>query len=77
MVPFYPDLEIVPEKIAALDFSKFTKEIDKALPNMRDPYIKLEYKNGFFSNESILEAYKAICEEVIVPLEELLPGYYA
>ena len=77
MAPFYPDLEIVPEKVADLDFEKFTKMVDSKLANKSDPYIITEYNNGFFSDELVLEAYKAICVEVIVPLEELFPGYYA
>ncbi|SFE07647.1 DNA helicase/exodeoxyribonuclease V, gamma subunit [Chitinophaga sp. CF118] len=77
IAPFYPDLEIVPEKIAELDFEKFTKTVADKLAVKSDPYIILEYRNGFFSDESVLDAYKAICEEVLIPLEELLPGYYA
>jgi exodeoxyribonuclease V gamma subunit len=76
IAPFYPDFDITPAKVAELDFEKFTKIVEGRLTAKPDPYISLEYKNGFFSHESVLDAYKAICELVIVPLEELLPGYY-
>jgi exodeoxyribonuclease V gamma subunit len=76
IAPFYPDLEIVPEKVADLDFEKFTKTVEDKLAIKEDPYIIQEYRNGFFSDQSVLEEYKAICEEVIMPLEELFPGYY-
>jgi exodeoxyribonuclease V gamma subunit len=76
MAPFYPDLEIVPEKVAELDFEKFTKMVDAKLDANSDPYISLEYRNGFFKDEVALDKYKAICEEVVVPLDELFPGYY-
>jgi exodeoxyribonuclease V gamma subunit len=76
IAPFYPDLEIVPEKVADLDFEKFTKMVETKLATKSDPYISLEYRNGFFSDEVVLNEYKAICEEVVVPLDELFPGYY-
>jgi exodeoxyribonuclease V gamma subunit len=76
IAPFYPDFDIAPAKVAELDFEKFTKTVEGKLTAKPDPYITLEYKNGFFAHESVLDAYKAICELVIVPLEELLPGYY-
>ncbi|GAA3938659.1 exodeoxyribonuclease V subunit gamma [Chitinophaga oryziterrae] len=76
IAPFYPDFDIVPAKVAELDFEKFTKTVEDKLKAKPDPYITLEYKNGFFAHESVLDAYKAICELVIVPLEELLSGYY-
>lgn len=76
IAPFYPDFDITPAKVAELDFEKFTKTVEGKLTAKPDPYITLEYKNGFFAHESVLESYKAICELVIVPLGELLPGYY-
>jgi exodeoxyribonuclease V gamma subunit len=76
MAPFFPDLEITPEKVAELDFEKFTKMVENKLADKSDAYIRAEYKNGFFSNERVLEEYRAICKEVIVPLGELFPEYY-
>jgi exodeoxyribonuclease V gamma subunit len=77
IAPFFPDLEVLPEKVADLDFEQFSKLVENKLVVKSDPYISIEYQNGFFSDESILDAYKAICEEVVVPLNQLFPGYYA
>ncbi|HJT74328.1 MAG TPA: hypothetical protein VJ720_09925, partial [Chitinophaga sp.] len=78
--PFYPDLDIKPADLAELDFDKFTKKVEKAFSNrsdfVPDPYISREYENGFFTAESQLERYKQICGHLLVPLAELVPGYY-
>lgn len=78
--PFYPDLDIKPGDIGELDFDKFTRKVDAALSGrnntMTDPYIFREYENGFFAAETQLDRYKEIYSHVLVPLAELIPGYY-
>jgi exodeoxyribonuclease V gamma subunit len=80
ITPFFPDLDIKPADVAALDFSKFTSKVDKVLgkreDSMTDPYITREYENGFFTDETTLETYKIICSHLLVPLAILVPGYY-
>jgi exodeoxyribonuclease V gamma subunit len=72
ITPFYPDFDVAPSKVAELDFEKFTKIVEGKLTSKPDPYISPEY----FSQEAVLDDYKAVCGLVIVPLGELLPGYY-
>ncbi|MCF6402593.1 exodeoxyribonuclease V subunit gamma [Chitinophaga filiformis] len=80
ITPFYPDFDIKPADVADLDFGKFVKKVDKALDKgddrTVDPYIFREYENGFFSDEATLDTYKIICAHVLLPLAELIPGYY-
>lgn len=80
ITPFYPDFDIKPADVAALDFGKFVKKVDKALDkgddSTVDPYIFREYENGFFSDEATLDTYKTICTHVLLPLAEMIPGYY-
>ncbi|ACU59662.1 exodeoxyribonuclease V subunit gamma [Chitinophaga pinensis] len=80
ITPFYPDFDIKPADVAGLDFSKFSKKVDKALDKgddiTIDPYISREYENGFFKDETMLDTYKVICSHLLVPLAEIIPGYY-
>lgn len=80
ITPFYPDFDIKPADVPGLDFSKFVKKVDKALDkgddSTVDPYIFREYENGFFNDEATLDAYKIICNHVLIPLAEMIPGYY-
>ncbi|UPK71757.1 exodeoxyribonuclease V subunit gamma [Chitinophaga filiformis] len=80
ITPFYPDFDIKPADVAELDFSKFVKKVDKALDkgddSTVDPYISREYENGFFNDEATLDTYKTICTHVLLPLAEMIPGYY-
>jgi exodeoxyribonuclease V gamma subunit len=81
IAPFYPSFEIHPGKIDELDREGFTKLVDSALNNAyfteTDLYIMTEYSNGFFGGADKLEKYKSICVQVVAPLAELFPGYYA
>jgi exodeoxyribonuclease V gamma subunit len=43
---------------------------------LEDPYILPEYNKGFYDQEEVLEQYKAIAMHILVPLEEVFPGYY-
>jgi exodeoxyribonuclease V gamma subunit len=76
MVPFYPDLDIKPKDVADLDEVKFRKAVDKTLEVSNDLYIVPEYEKGYFEQEGILEKYKAIALQVLLPLAELFPRYY-
>jgi exodeoxyribonuclease V gamma subunit len=77
---FYPDFEIRPGDVEALDFNSFSKLIKKKLDDFKypcnDPYIMNEYRKGFFSQHGISETYKFICQKVITPLEDLFPEYF-
>jgi exodeoxyribonuclease V gamma subunit len=80
IAPFYPDFDTKPDEVAELDPVKFLKLVDKKLNNSQFPcedlYILSEYRNGYYKSEGILEAYKAICQHILVPLPEVFPGYY-
>lgn len=76
LTPFYPDLDIKPGQVSDMDFEKFSKVVDKKLDTSEDPYILPEYNKGFYDREEVLEQYKAIAMQVLVPLEEVFPGYY-
>ncbi|MBW8683817.1 exodeoxyribonuclease V subunit gamma [Chitinophaga rhizophila] len=80
ITPFYPDFDIKPADVAELDFAKFSKKVEKALDKgddiTIDPYISREYENGFFKEETTLDMYKVICSHVLLPLAEIIPGYY-
>ncbi|PWV49639.1 exodeoxyribonuclease V subunit gamma [Chitinophaga sp. S165] len=80
ITPFFPDLDIKPADLAALDFNKFAKKVDEKLGkrdnNSVDPYISREYENGFFNDEATLDTYKTICSHVLLPIAEMIPGYY-
>jgi exodeoxyribonuclease V gamma subunit len=80
ITPFFPDLDIKPADLAGLDFSKFAKKVDEKLGrrdnNSVDPYISREYENGFFNDEATLDTYKTICSHVLLPIAEMIPGYY-
>jgi exodeoxyribonuclease V gamma subunit len=80
MAVFYPDFKIDPDKVEVLMMEDFSKLVDQSLNNFLypcdDPYIMPEYAKGIFGEEQALEAYKAICRKIIVPLKELFPGYY-
>ena len=78
IAPFYPDFKLVPGKVEELDFTNFTKLVNETVnSSFIDPFIKREYDNGYFDNEAILDTYQDICRQVILPLGELFPGYYA
>lgn len=74
--PFYPDFDITPDKVRSLDVEQFKKLVDKKLERSDDPYIVPEYNKGFYDREEVLEQYKAIAEQVLVPLADVFPGYY-
>ncbi len=80
ITPFFPDLDIKPADLAGLDFNKFAKKVDEKLGkrdnNAVDPYISREYENGFFNDETTLDTYKTICSHVLLPIAEMIPGYY-
>lgn len=81
IAPFYPDFDIKPAKVAELDPDKFAKLVRDALELSpfagNDLYIMTEYRNGYFGKKDIPGRYISICEQVIVPLGEVFPGYYA
>lgn len=76
LTPFYPDFDIKPKQVADMDYEKFIKLVDKKLEMSDDPYIIPEYRKGFYDREEVLEQYKAIAAHVLVPLDEIFPGYY-
>ncbi|MBO9564153.1 MAG: exodeoxyribonuclease V subunit gamma [Niastella sp.] len=76
LAPFYPDFDIKPGQVADMDFEKFSKVVERRLETSEDPYILPEYNKGFYNREEVLEQYKAIAMHVLVPLEEVFPGYY-
>lgn len=76
LTPFYPDFDIKPKQAAALDFEKFSKLVEKRLEMSDDPYIVPEYKKGFYDREEVLEQYKAVAAHILLPLDEIFPGYY-
>lgn len=76
LTPFYPDFDIKPGQVAELDYEKFSKLVAKKLDMSDDPYIVPEYKKGFYDREVVLEQYKAVAAHILVPLDEIFPGYY-
>lgn len=74
--PFYPDFDIKPGQVADLDLEGFRKQVNKKLERSDDPYIVPEYHKGFYNDEAALEQYKAVAMQVLVPLEEVFPGYF-
>ncbi len=77
---FYPDFEIKPSDVEALDYPLFVKLVKKKLENTEypctDAYIMNEHSKGYFLQEGRHESYKTICRQVIVPLADLFPKYY-
>jgi exodeoxyribonuclease V gamma subunit len=76
ITPFYPEFDIKPKDVLELDDSKFKKKVDQALESADDLYIVPEYKKGFFDAPEVLDKYKTIAVQVLVPLAEIFPGYY-
>jgi exodeoxyribonuclease V gamma subunit len=75
MIAFYPDLEINSEEISALNFTAFSKKVDKAIER-GDECIQLEYRNGFFKDEQIFEEFKENFDFILKPVETIFPDYY-
>ena len=40
-----------------------------------DAYMNREYRNGYFSQEGIEEAYKQIAVKILLPISQLFPTY--
>ncbi|WP_276485148.1 exodeoxyribonuclease V subunit gamma [Paraflavitalea pollutisoli] len=76
LLPFYPDFDIKPKQIGELTFEKFTRQVKEKLDMTSDPYIQPEYGKGIFDTEEAMAQYKSVANTVIVPLEQLFPGYY-
>ncbi|QJB41135.1 exodeoxyribonuclease V subunit gamma [Chitinophaga oryzae] len=81
IVPFYPDFGTAPKDLPDLDSKAFDDLVEKKLNNYQFPcndnYILQEYEKGFFSDEAVLAEYKQLCGQLIVPLAEIFPDYYA
>ena len=80
MAPWYHDFYIKPEHVLGLTMEEFSNMVERSLNNSAyacdDPYIMSEYRKGFFDSNEILSAFKAICEQIIVPLPEFFPDYF-
>jgi exodeoxyribonuclease V gamma subunit len=80
IIPFYPDLKIKPNEVEALSDVIFAKKINEvAAPfgyECTDQYLLNEYKSGYFNQEGLVEEYKTIAEKLLVPMQELFPGYW-
>ena len=74
---FYPDLAISPSDIEEMGWESFKEAVKKKLDNSivpcTDRYIMTEYHRGFFENESVLDDYKEIALNVLVPLIKVFP----
>lgn len=78
MTPFYPDFDISPHAVEELAWEAFVKMVKETLDGYfkhNDPYIVPEYERGFFNRPEILEEWRAVSRQMIVPLASLFPGY--
>ena len=75
MIAFYPDLEINSAEMSALNFTTFSKKVDKAVEH-GDECIQLEYRNGFFKDEQTFEEFKENSDFILKPVETIFPDYY-
>jgi len=80
ILSFDPDFEIRPSDVNVLDDKLFQKALKAKFHNYNypctDTYMNKEYANEFFHADSIIEEFKSVAEELLIPLEELFPEYY-
>lgn len=64
-----------------LDHQSFHKHVREVLDSYNypctDDYIMREHRNGIFYSEAALDAYKAIHRQVVSPLSEIYPSFFA
>jgi exodeoxyribonuclease V gamma subunit len=67
--------------IDELGYPGFVKHIEDTLDNFNypctDEYIMREYNSGAFDSEDALDAYKKIHRQVVSPLTDIYPSYFA
>ena len=80
ILPFDPDLDILPREVETLDQNRFRKALKTRFENFNAPcndaYLNREYANGFFLSDNIIENYQSAAQKLLVPLGELFPEYY-
>ncbi|NSL89225.1 exodeoxyribonuclease V subunit gamma [Chitinophaga sp. Mgbs1] len=80
ILPYYPDFETKPKDLETLDSIEFKNLVEKRLNNYEypcnDKYIMQEYQKGYFEDDIVLTVYKQICLTLLVPMSEIIPGYY-
>ncbi|RAI97851.1 DNA helicase/exodeoxyribonuclease V gamma subunit [Chitinophaga skermanii] len=81
ILPFSPDFDIEPAKIAGIDEEKFAKLVHDIFEGGKfansDRYMVKEYERGYFDQPSHAITFKRVCEQVVAPLADIFPGYYS
>jgi exodeoxyribonuclease V gamma subunit len=81
MAPWYRSFQVDADKVEGLTMESFLKIVEQSLNNFKfrcdDPYIMAEYNKGFFEDERKMPAFKAICQQIIVPLPSFYPDYFS
>lgn len=80
ILPFSPDFNISPLEVASINPELFAKKIKETFTGMypnSDKYMVKEFKRGYFQLENHAATFKSICEQVILPLNEIFPAYYS
>ena len=77
---FYPDFKIAPADLDGLALPDFLTAVKNVVDpfgyDCDDNYLLKENANGIFKQEIALKNFKANCEILLKPLEQLFPSFY-